>query len=793
MADPKDVPILAPDGKIRMVPAADVDKLIAAGGQRAVKMNDPSGKPRWVPESHVEDLKRAGGKVAEETPPQESNAVQKAYDKFIAPIAPNEHAGAVLDAIQNFARHAGMAAHPLFHPKDDAAAMAHSVWDENPVKVAQKLRDGYRQNGVVGVDDAYKEVLNNSMLGRLIGGVKKDYEENGPVQGTASLLGDVAGAYLGGEATKGVTAAAAPVVRAGAKSVASTGADAIASTRDAFKAARAKVYPRNMSLTPEEAATQSLVKGTVPELAAVQRIKGAASELPDALAYAERTGQPINGKLDTAKALRGRAAEIQTHYTEKLMRPHSGKFKTVPEEYNGEMSGNGKNQATIGQINDRVDAINRELKSNFRKKLKSQTTEANASDADLNAEKGKLTKILHESLADMNGLQPEDIASVRQRAGKLRSLAEETELSADRDTVSAGRSAMGASGVPAPTKTGILQNGYEFFKGGPEVIGNRNFQGSLKGFEAKEAPLPQPVLPDPATTATTPEAARAEFLRAHELEQGSQDAAAARNAEAERLRTQNVDTQKGIAQTEATRAITSEQAAQDAAAARNTEAEKLRTQNVDAQKGLAQSEVVRDVEGTQTAQDLAAARAKFAEARRRANVNQETAAQREAAQAEVLKAKSLEDAAQDAAAQRAKVANEAREGNAAASYQARTGRPHPTKTDSIDELLSQPTPTARQTSPPIALPAPEPAPNALPDPPEVAPVPNSTIEDKEIVPADAERGVKPITLPVVVPAEGSPTPATHVFSKSAAEAAAPGSDVEAAAAAAAKAGYEVQE
>lgn len=482
----------------------------------------------------------------------------------------------------------------------------------------------------------------------------------------------------------GASAQAAPIVAGGIEKVgggptlsriarplqtaSDTAKDAVGRTaksaKQQFIEAHQKIRPKNMALTPQESATQGLVKGTVPELQAVQRIKDASSELPDALAYADRHGLPVNGKLDAAKAMRGRAAEIQNHYTEKIMRPHSGKFKTVPEEYSGEMSGNGKNQATIGQINDRVDSINRELKSNFRKKLKSQTTEANASDADLNAEKGKLTKILHESLAEMNGLEPEDIASVRQRAGKLRSLAEETELSADRDTVSGGRSAMGSSGVPAPTKTGMAQHVWESIKGGPEMIGNRNFNKALANFDPQETPLPQPVLPDPATTATTPEAAQAEFLHANELEQGSQDAATARNAEAERLRAQNVDTQRQAAAEEVVHAANLDQAATDAATARAKTAGSQRESNTTTQQDLAKQEFVKSQEGEQSAQDAAAARAKLAA--------------------------------------------EAREGNSAASYEARTGRPHPTKTDSIEETISQPPPTAGQAKPPIQLPAPDP-------------------------------------------------------------------------------------
>jgi len=280
--------------------------------------------------------------------------------------------------------------------------------------------------------------------------------------------------------------------------------------------------------------------------------------------------------------------------------------------------------------------------------------------------------------------------------------------------------------------------------GNPEVTGNRVFKEALEKYEPKENPLPEPVLPDPTTTATTPEAAQAEFLRAHELEQSAQDAAAGRNVEAEKLRGQNVDTQKAVAQTEATRAI----------------------------------------EGEQSAQDLAAARAKFAASKRAENSTADQTRRLPEGQA-------------------------LREG----------GRANVAATQA--------------SSPPAVTPTEAPA--------------QPTIQDKEVVPADPERGVQPVTLPVEVPPKPSDegmerkssspnqpthpagevtafdettglpivrrgggetksaapetkpaeaeteTPDSHIFSKADFAAANPGGDVAAAAKAAQEAGFEVQD
>lgn len=75
--------------------------------------------------------------------------------------------------------------------------------------------------------------------------------------------------------------------------------------------------------------------------------------------------------------------------------------------------------------------------------------------------------------------------------------------------------------------------------------------------------------------------------------------------------------------------------------------------------------------------------------------------------------------------------------------------------------------------------------------------PQPTIQDKEVVPAQPDKGVQPITLPVEVPAPQPvaevTTPETHFFSPSQYQQASPGADIEAAKQAAAEEGYEIGE
>jgi hypothetical protein len=301
---------------------------------------------------------------------------------------------------------------------------------------------------------------------------------------------------------------------------------AVAQGVEAFNQA---TYPKNLSLTADQALGQSVVKALQPDAAAIPNVKSAAPELPDALAYAEKNGIPQNGKLDTANALLGRADEIQTHYDDAILKPNNTVVQTVPDNYDGSTVGPNRvgppNRATLGQINDRVDAINSELKSNFRKKLSSQTTEANASDADLLAEKSGLTDILHTKLGELTGIDPADIADVRQRAGKLRSLAQEVIDSANKDTVSAGKRETSGPSFGLQSPVVAIQDAVG---GGQEVIGNRVWKNAIADIAPVEKPLPQPKPPGP-NVATTPEAAQGEFLRQHQLEQASQDAAAGRD------------------------------------------------------------------------------------------------------------------------------------------------------------------------------------------------------------------------------------------------------------------------
>ena len=62
------VPLFAPDGSVRQVPAEQLTDALNAGGKRAVQMTDPSGILRYVPEDQVNAAMQSGGKVYQPAP-----------------------------------------------------------------------------------------------------------------------------------------------------------------------------------------------------------------------------------------------------------------------------------------------------------------------------------------------------------------------------------------------------------------------------------------------------------------------------------------------------------------------------------------------------------------------------------------------------------------------------------------------------------------------------------------------------------------------------------------------------
>lgn len=383
--------------------------------------------------------------------PDTRSLFQKAKDNFNANTQGAQPGdGAVKGFVENIGQGGAQTLRAIAHPIDTLSSMASAA--AHPLDTAHAEVDQLRSDP-------------SRFIGNAVGQV-----------GTGAILGGAAEAVI--SAVPGATSAVG----------------------DAASSAHAKLYPKPQSLASDVSAARNLSKALVVDPAGVTNfVKAATDEAGTVVGYAKDNGLPINSKIDFANAAKSAADAVQSHFQQNILGPHATEIAPVPASYHGVTTGEGPN-ATLGAINDRINAINQELNPNYRKALPSQTNAANVSDADLQAEKSALTNTLHNNLAQATGLQPSDIAGVRQQAGKLRTIADEATLSANRDLTGAGKQDMGATTSAVGTKTGLIDRALQIVQGGPEIIGNRNINTAIQKVQPKSLSLPHPT----PVTAPTP-------------------------------------------------------------------------------------------------------------------------------------------------------------------------------------------------------------------------------------------------------------------------------------------------
>jgi hypothetical protein len=632
MADDQSVPIFDPTGKVRMIPKDQVDAALAAGGKHAVKMLDPKGTQRWVPDDQVTAAVQSGGKLTGDQP--------GAIARFL---------GSALDV---------NGLKDLAHPSDAVDEQMKEL-REHPWRAALRAAAGPAGQVAEGLYEGGKRIAGE--VGESVGAAKE-----GNVPGAAShmvsaipFVGPVLdkaaeqnarGDYAGEAGT--LFGAVAPALGAKVGEIPLPGEyESVGTAAERFPGAvkqgvgRAKdaLYPKNKSLTPPEEASQQFIKALNPPVGKdgkiPEDIESSTEEIPHVLAHGAKQGIPINGKLDLAKAGESAGKEVQAHYDDVLLQPHSGKFQSVPRSYQGEMSGNGVNQASIGQINDRINTI--------RRRLNAKSKPTTQDDFALESEARELTQILHKSLGEMNGMAPEDIAAVRQRAGKLRTLAEQARMSAARDSAAVASRDSGRTGA------GNLMRPVDAISdavgGGPEVTGNRILKDALDNYEPKETELPQPKPPAPPEPSSRVPAWTGPAAAAPEAPTQVPDAEAVQS-----------QADKFKARVDANNTAAKERSSQEAArvATRSTR------QAQRPPSAPAPAAPIPDADAVQSAADKFRARV---DANRAAVAAREAAAaaNRVTAQQEVLKAHELETASQDAAKGRSEAVDTFRDEQAA--------------------------------------------------------------------------------------------------------------------------------
>jgi hypothetical protein len=282
----------------------------------------------------------------------------------------------------------------------------------------------------------------------------------------------------------------ARVVAPAASAAASAAAEGVGNAASAVKD---RIYPTSKSLTPPETAARNLSKAlVVPVQAEPNFIPAATAEAGTIKAYAQANNLPINSKVDLGNAAKATAQAVQDHINKNIIGPYADDVVTAPPDYRGTKLNVEGSRATIGQINDRINSIREQLSPNYRHATQLKTNSANVSDAELLAEKRKLVGLVSDKLAERTGLSAEDIEAVQVQAGKLRTIADEVNLSANTDTTAAGKSAMGRSDIPTGTKMGWADRLYQAVRGGPEIIGNRMVNSAFKDISPTELVLPNP-------------------------------------------------------------------------------------------------------------------------------------------------------------------------------------------------------------------------------------------------------------------------------------------------------------
>jgi hypothetical protein len=443
-----------------------------------------------------------------------------------------------------------MVGHALAHPIDSAISVARSIADPFDTEgafaktvapmVSETINNA--KQGVADYGDAIRTARNTWDAKRVAAQLQKSRRDFGraiPVLGPTLAKaqdqeehGDLAG--MTGTLAGTVATAAAPEAL---KKVAPAAADSVSNMAGS---ARDRFYPQPKSLPTNELAARNLAKALAVSPQGMDGFVSAATdEAGTVLDHAGRAGIPINGVADFAKAAKSASREVRDFYDQKVLGPNRSRTASLNGiDYRGKGLEGGK--ATLGDIDTRINAINQELNPNYRKALPSQTAAANVSDADLLAEKRALAEVLHKSLGDINGIAPEDVAGLRQRAGKLRTIAEEAQLSANTDTAAAGKAARGLSQAPT-SKVGLAQQAWIKARGGPEVIGNKALKSALMDIEPKGQSFPElsPQRADGPEAEVQRQGAQQAASHAANLDQSAQDAAGARKALANEIREGN--------------------------------------------------------------------------------------------------------------------------------------------------------------------------------------------------------------------------------------------------------------
>lgn len=326
---------------------------------------------------------------------------------------------------------------------------------------------------------------------------------------------------------------------------------------------------------PQQAAA-SLAKAINPPGGVPEGLEDSlATQTPGIKDYAARTSNPLNTRWELAKAALGHAQELNDFYDQHVLGPSADRPVSVEGTgYQGESNGNGK--ATLGQIDDRLSAINKLTRPAFGK-LDSSATMTALERQGLDNEAGALRQTLYNELSKDTGMTPEAIKKLRTDYGQSYDIAGKTD---------AARRRVGTGGPVPLTKEGLIQSVLENIQGGRDAMADRGVQSALQQFRPAMSPIAsmrQKVTGfrnQAATTAAANQAAaQQEVVHGVGLDQEAQSAADQRAQQASGIRVQNNARALSAAQQEVLHAHDLQTSAQDATAQRAQQASSVRGQN----------------------------------------------------------------------------------------------------------------------------------------------------------------------------------------------------------------------
>jgi hypothetical protein len=231
---------------------------------------------------------------------------------------------------------------------------------------------------------------------------------------------------------------------------------------------------------PHEVAARNLAKAVNPQIAEwPSYMRANADEGGNVVAYAMEHNRPLHTQLDYAKAARSAADETRDVYRKQILEPVGNDIVSVAgTNYKGPRISEGQD-ATLNAVDRRITQINKELSPGYIKTETGKVMTAIANEAELDAERSALTHVLYKELAIRTGIDPEKIAAVRQRFGKMYTIADQTEAAVNQRESTVSRQKEGRRDVPLTATSATIEGFNRVARGGPEGIADRAFRKAL--------------------------------------------------------------------------------------------------------------------------------------------------------------------------------------------------------------------------------------------------------------------------------------------------------------------------